>query len=78
MRNRWLWGDVDNLILTLRGRGPTGAAPKRLRALGDFLAFWGRDLHYENPKRGDLRPWLFESYRWCARLVGAQGAGGDA
>jgi predicted ATP-grasp superfamily ATP-dependent carboligase len=77
VRNRWLWGDVDNLILTLQGRGPAGSARPRGRALREFLTFWGRDLHYENPKLGDLKPWAFESYRWCARLVGAQGAGGE-
>jgi predicted ATP-grasp superfamily ATP-dependent carboligase len=77
VRNRWLWGDVDNLILTLTGSGPAGPRRGRLRAVGDFLAFRGKDLHYENPRRGDLRPFAFESYRWCARLVGRQGSGGE-
>ncbi len=77
VRNRWLWGDVDNLILTLTGSGPAGPRRGRLRAVGDFLACRGKDLHYENPRRGDLRPFAFESYRWCARLVGRQGSGGE-
>ncbi len=77
VRNRWLWGDVDSLMLTLRGRGPVGAHRPRLRAVREFLRFWGRDLHYENPRFEDMKPWAFESYRWCGRLVGAEVGGGD-
>lgn len=63
VRSRWLWGDFDSLLLSLFGRnGPPGridATPGR--ALLDFLKLWGRGLRYENPKLGDLAPWLHET-----------------
>lgn len=69
VRNRWLWGDVDALLLTLLGGrdAPSTGRPSRVSAIGEFLKFWGRDLHYENPKWGDLRPWFYESARWFRR-----------
>jgi hypothetical protein len=30
----------------------------------EFLKLWGRDLHYENPRWGDLRPWFNETRKW--------------
>ena len=64
VRNRWLWGDFDALLLTLSKRGwPAGAASKgRARALWDFMHLWGRDLYYDNPKPRDPRPWLYETW----------------
>lgn len=69
VRNRWLWGDVDSLLVTLfGGRGaPASARAPRVPAVLEFLRFWGRDLHYENPKWQDLKPGLFETYRWFRR-----------
>jgi predicted ATP-grasp superfamily ATP-dependent carboligase len=66
VRNRWWWGDVDSLLLTLRRRRPAGVAPaaNRLAELRRFAHFWGRNLYYENPKWYDLKPFLFETYRW--------------
>ena len=74
VRNRWLWGDVDSLLLTLFGsRGaPRDGATHRWSAFVEFAKFWGRDLHYENPKMGDLRPFFFETYRWFRRAAGAE------
>lgn len=66
VKSRWLWGDFDSLLLRLRsgkggwlGRQDRG----RLGAIAQFLRFTGRDLHYDNPKRDDVRPWLFETRR---------------
>ena len=28
-----------------------------------FLHLWGRDLHYDNPKLDDIKPWLYETRR---------------
>jgi hypothetical protein len=68
VRNRWFWGDVDSLLLTLSGRSPSGGArPSRFRAILEFMKLGGRDLYYENPKLRDFRPWLFESAAWLRR-----------
>ena len=76
VRSRWLWGDFDSLLLTLFGgaRAPEGAREGRLRALGQFLRFGGHNLHYENPRWDDLRPWAFETYRWFRRAAGERTA----
>jgi predicted ATP-grasp superfamily ATP-dependent carboligase/CelD/BcsL family acetyltransferase involved in cellulose biosynthesis len=76
IKSRWLWGDLDSLMLTYRGR-PAGAATggedaRRLPATLSFLKFWGSGLHYDNPKWHDPRPGMFETYH---RLVkGAKAA----
>lgn len=71
VKSRWLWGDVDSLLVTLfGGRG----APKlirggRLKALRQFLKLRDAGLRYENPRWDDLRPWVVESYRWFRRAL---------
>ena len=66
VRNRWFWGDVDSLLIELGGAGTirTPGLRGRLQALAHFLPLWSRDLHYENPKWDDLRPWLHETRHW--------------
>ena len=62
VRSRWLWGDLDSLLLVLVGRAKAmGAERSRWRAVRDFCAFIGRDLCYENPRREDLGPWWYET-----------------
>ena len=62
VRSRWLWGDLDALLLVLIGRTRTmGVRRSRLRATMEFLVFWGRDLHFENPRWDDPGPWWHES-----------------
>jgi CelD/BcsL family acetyltransferase involved in cellulose biosynthesis/predicted ATP-grasp superfamily ATP-dependent carboligase len=63
VRSRWLWGDIESLILRFTGSGgpPRDARQGRSRAIVEFLKLWGRDLHYENPRWGDLGPWWFET-----------------
>ena len=69
VRNRWFWGDVDSLLLTLAGRSAAGArSAGRFRALREFMKLRGRDLHYENPRIQDFRPWLFESFSWLKSI----------
>ena len=54
VRSRWLWGDIDSLLLVLVGKAKAmGVDPSRLDALKAFVTFWGRDLHYENPRWDD-------------------------
>jgi predicted ATP-grasp superfamily ATP-dependent carboligase len=69
VRSRWLWGDLDSLLLTLQARGNTGQTWRaRMRAIGQFLRVGDKDLHYENPRWSDLRPWLYESASWFRSL----------
>ncbi len=69
--NRWFWGDLDSLLLQLRGRqAATDSWGGKAKAVGRFLRLWQRDLHYENPKFSDLRPWLFETSEWMRQATG--------
>ena len=51
VRNRWWWGDVDSLLLALRGRRPVSAGPasNRFTELRRFLKLWGRDSTTRTP-----------------------------
>lgn len=61
VRSRWLWGDIDALLLTLAGRAKAmGVRRSRVRAIADFLGTFGRDVYDENPRRDDLGPWWYE------------------
>ena len=64
VRNRWLLGDLDHLLLRLFKSAealhlPAGA-PSRWRAAADFLQLSGRDLHYETISRDDPGPFAYE------------------
>jgi predicted ATP-grasp superfamily ATP-dependent carboligase len=65
VRSRWFWGDVDATLLRLFGHGPARATTWGARAscVAAFLHLWGRNLHYDNPKLNDIRPWLYETRR---------------
>jgi predicted ATP-grasp superfamily ATP-dependent carboligase len=71
IRERWLWGDVDALLVTLRpGRNAARLAGRsRLRAIGDFLEFRAADLHYDNPKWDDRAPFAAETRSWFRKLA---------
>ena len=72
IRERWLWGDVDALLVSLRpGRDAARLAGRsRLRAIRDFLEFVAPDLHYDNPKWDDRAPFVAETRSWLSKLVG--------
>jgi predicted ATP-grasp superfamily ATP-dependent carboligase len=62
VRCRWLVGDAQHLARALRGR-PAGwpdSFPSRARSLLDFVKFFGRDLHYDDPWLSDPAPFLAE------------------
>lgn len=62
VRSRWLWGDLDSLLLVLVGKARAMGAPiSRWRALADFAWCRGDELHYENPRWNDLGPWWHET-----------------
>jgi predicted ATP-grasp superfamily ATP-dependent carboligase len=68
VRSRWLWGDVDSLLVRLRRSGPVGwANSSRLRPIVDFLELWDRSLYYDNPKLYDMKPFLLETLQWIRR-----------
>lgn len=72
IRSRWLWGDVDALLLTLRHSRRPGwspSVPRPAAALRDFLKFWGPALYYDNPKWDDPWPWLEETRARLAMLI---------
>jgi predicted ATP-grasp superfamily ATP-dependent carboligase/CelD/BcsL family acetyltransferase involved in cellulose biosynthesis len=70
VRTRWFWGDVDSLLVSLRGwKAAAGRPPSRLRTLLDFAKMWGRDLHYDNPKWDDRWPWVVETRAWFRHIA---------
>lgn len=72
VRSRWFWGDVDSLLTTLFGNRQAANFPTprtKLARVAGFLNFWGKDLHYENPRLGDLGPWRHETVRWVRHLL---------
>jgi predicted ATP-grasp superfamily ATP-dependent carboligase len=67
VRNRWFWGDVDALLIQVFSRTDRRGRAldySRLRAVMDFMRFFGRNLRYENPRLGDLGPFLHETRTW--------------
>jgi predicted ATP-grasp superfamily ATP-dependent carboligase len=67
VRSRWLLGDLDHLLLRLRGHtapGGIGASGSRLRDVLSFLRFWEPDLHYEVGRLEDAAPGWFECRAW--------------
>jgi len=69
VRTRWLWGDVDHLLIRLRRLGRRGPAadplPTLPRAFWDFFVGFGRlGDGLEVLDRRDLRPFLRETLDW--------------
>jgi predicted ATP-grasp superfamily ATP-dependent carboligase/CelD/BcsL family acetyltransferase involved in cellulose biosynthesis len=71
VRNRWFWGDVDSLLVTMRGGSSAQFAPSRadkVRTLREFFKLRGSNLYYDNPKWDDPRPFLTETRGWFRKL----------
>jgi predicted ATP-grasp superfamily ATP-dependent carboligase len=68
VRNRWLLGDLDHLLLRLTRRDCdlqlAESAPSKLRAVLDFLKFVQPDLHYEIVSGEDPGPFAYELHRY--------------
>jgi predicted ATP-grasp superfamily ATP-dependent carboligase len=64
IKNRWLLGDLDHLLMTWRPShstiGPQLSSPLRLKALLDFAKVYQRGLHYEVLRFDDPAPGWFE------------------
>ena len=69
VRTRWLWGDVDSLLVSLFGGAAAPVRPSRVAAAANFLKFFGRNLYYDNPKWQDPMPFVAESVAWIRRTV---------
>lgn len=71
VRSRWLWGDIDALLMLLLKRSERERLPEtqrsRWRALARFFAWQGGRSRFEVLRFSDLRPWLLESWRWFSR-----------
>lgn len=71
VQSRWLWGDFDALLMLLLKRSERERLPLaqrgRLRAIFQFLKWHGPDCHFEVLRLADIKPWLFESWRWFVR-----------
>ena len=68
VRSRWLWGDIDALLMLLIKRPERERLPQaqrsRWRALARFFAWQGGRSRFEVLRLSDLRPWLLETWRW--------------
>ena len=71
VRSRWLWGDIDALLMLLTKRAERERLPAtqrgRWRAIAAFFKWQGRDCRFEVLRLNDIRPWLLESWRWFTR-----------
>lgn len=67
-RSRWLLGDLDNLLLTLKA----GERWRRRREIGgallDFLRLWQPGTRFDVLRLSDPRPFLHELAAWLAPL----------
>lgn len=63
VRTRWLWGDLDALLLALlkNHAGAVTTFGAKLRLVLQFLKLGGAGLHYESPMLRDLGPFWFET-----------------
>jgi predicted ATP-grasp superfamily ATP-dependent carboligase len=74
VKSRWLLGDLDHLLLRLRGtqdRDLPPGAPSRVQAIFEFLKFGGRDLHYEVLRFDDPQPFLYEAGQYARSALRA-------
>ena len=68
IRNRWVLGDFDHLLLQIRGKGTARTRREKLRAVYAFLNFFDRQTHLEVFRWNDPKPFLFELAQWVQAL----------
>ena len=75
VRNRWLLGDFDHLVIRLTNTARTlnlaDSAPSKLRTILDFLKFVDPALHYEIVSADDPAPFLYELAHYVKAAVSA-------
>jgi len=68
VKTRWLWGDIDALLIRLIKQSKNLQLPpnadSKLVYLLKFLKIWEPNLHYEVLRLNDIKPWFYESYQW--------------
>lgn len=68
VRSRWLWGDIDALLMLLFKPEERLKLPpeqrSRWKALREFCNFSDPQTRLEILRRDDIRPWLLETIRW--------------
>jgi len=76
VKNRWLCGDIDHLLMRLfrseQSLHLPAGTPSKWRALADFLKFAEPGLHYDVTTRDDVRPWLYELRQYAGALFTPQ------
>ncbi|PVV22228.1 MAG: hypothetical protein B6D78_05815 [gamma proteobacterium symbiont of Ctena orbiculata] len=72
IKTRWLWGDIDLLLMLLFKSGNQLNLPKdygpKWRVIINILNPFGKNMFYEVLRLSDLKPWLFESKQWIKSL----------
>lgn len=68
LRSRWLLGDLDHAIALARGARSTAERSGVAAALGVLLRPAGPRCRWENPRRGDVRPFFRELRDWLGAL----------
>jgi hypothetical protein len=69
-RLRWLLGDLDHLLLQLRGKGTAATPGQKIAALGRFVKFVDKECRLEVRRRGDPGPFRYEWRNWLLALRG--------
>jgi predicted ATP-grasp superfamily ATP-dependent carboligase len=75
-RLRWFWGDVDHLLMRLKGTARTldlpPGSPGRARVVLDFLTAWRPGQRCEPWQLDDPAPFLHESAEWFSSAFGSR------
>jgi predicted ATP-grasp superfamily ATP-dependent carboligase len=75
IRSRWLLGDLDHLLMRVRGTDPAPpGSPALARLVLDFCRFFRRDTHYEVESASDPGPALHELRCYVRALFRPAGA----
>ena len=73
-RLHWTLGDLDRLLLLLRGRSPAHRSTSRWSHVSSFLSTTVRHLHRSEVLRlSDPMPGLYEMRRWIGDVLGSPG-----
>ena len=68
VKNRWLLGDIDALLLRMLKHKDVLQLPPnssgKFRYFLDFMKLWQPGLHYEVIDIKDIKPSIIESYHW--------------
>jgi hypothetical protein len=67
-RLRWLLGDLDHLLLQLRGRGTAKGLADKISAVSHFMNFFDTRTRLEVCRRDDLGPFRQELADWITAL----------